>query len=236
MEPYSCCVATLRRKIPEPDEADAVTSPDRFRPAETGRAGRPAPREALVPARLHRFADRVGTRRQTREQIVARGVGHCGYSDGAAGLNAPALETGPRRRINEHLTIDRRGPAGWAGTDAAAARHRRRWRRQWRGGRGRERGLHRAAGRVDRSAGNRAGALIEDVRHAVAIRVERRRRILRYARALMGLRSSLGRAMLATLAVVAIGADLGHAGDEGRGHQGKQDYEGSHHVTPSLLG
>src|SRR6266699_6428075 len=131
MEPYSCCRATLRREIPEPDEAGAATVHDRDRPAETGRAGRPARREGLVPARLHRLADRVGTRRQTREQIVARGVSRCGYSDGAAGLNAPALETGPRRRINEHLAIDRCGPASLAGAHAAASSrgwvHHRRW-------------------------------------------------------------------------------------------------------------
>src|SRR5437667_1832649 len=117
----------LRGEIPEPDEAGAATVRDGDRPAETGRACRPARRERLVPTSLHRLADRVRARRQTREQVVARGVGHCGGTDRAADLNAPALETRPRRCINEHLAIERRGPAGRAGVHAACGRghHRR---------------------------------------------------------------------------------------------------------------
>src|SRR5439155_22100246 len=127
---------TLRREISEPDEARAATVHDGNRPAETGRACRSARRERLVPTGLHRLADRVRARRQTREQVVARGVGHRGRIDRTADRYAPALEAGPRRCVNEHLTIDRRGPTGRAGAYATAAGHwgRSRWRRQrrWR--------------------------------------------------------------------------------------------------------
>src|SRR3989475_9124997 len=129
---YSSCVLTLRREISEPDEARAATVHDGNRPAETGRASRSVRRERLVPTGLHRLADRVRARRQTREQVVARGVGHRGRIDRTADRYAPALEAGPRRCVNEHLTIDRRGPTGRAGAYATAAGHwgRSRWRRQ----------------------------------------------------------------------------------------------------------
>src|SRR2546429_2951097 len=115
-------LSQLRREITEPDEARAATIHDRDRPAETGRAGRTAGREGLVPARLYRLADGIGTRRQTREQIVARRVGHCGCTDRAAEPDAPTRETGPRRGcIEKHLAIDRRGPGARRGAHAGAA-------------------------------------------------------------------------------------------------------------------
>src|SRR5438067_9808601 len=87
---------TLRREISEPDEARAATVHDGNRPAETGRACRSARRERLVPTGLERLADRVRARRQTREQVVARGVGRRGRIDRTADRYAPALEAGPR--------------------------------------------------------------------------------------------------------------------------------------------
>src|SRR5439155_25201469 len=107
------------------DEARAATVHDGNRPAETGRACRSARRERLVPTGLERLADRVRARRQTREQVVARGVGRRGCIDRTADRYAPALEAGPRRWINEHLAFDRRGPPGRAGAYANAGVRRR---------------------------------------------------------------------------------------------------------------
>src|SRR5712691_297102 len=147
-------LSPLRREITEPDETRAETILDRDRPTQTSRAVRPARREGLVPARLHCLADRVRSRRQTREQVVARGVGHRGRIDRTADRYAPALEAGPRRCINEHLAIDRRGPTGRAGAYATAAGRR---------GRRQRRGRQRAAGGVHSGAERSVGARVEAV-------------------------------------------------------------------------
>src|SRR2546426_12810697 len=116
MEPFTSCALTLRVEIPEPDEADAATIIDGDRPAGAARAGRPALREGLAPSGIRRqhFADSIGAGRQTREQVVARGVGHGRRTDRAVELDAPARETGVQPCINEHLAVDRRGtPERW---------------------------------------------------------------------------------------------------------------------------
>src|SRR5947199_6612436 len=97
---------TLRGEISEPDVAVAAAVCDVDRPAGTARAARPARREGLVPTRLHRLADRIDAGRQTGEPVVARGIGGRRCVDRAVELDAPARETGPRRRINEHLAVD----------------------------------------------------------------------------------------------------------------------------------
>src|SRR2546426_10219332 len=104
MQPFTSCARTLRVEIPEPDEADAATVNDGDRPAVAARAGRPARREGLAPSGIRRqhLADSIDAGRQTREQVVARGVGHGGWTEPGAPARPPTpRDTGPRRRTQK---------------------------------------------------------------------------------------------------------------------------------------
>src|SRR5437667_11380104 len=67
---YALATPSLRSHVGEVDEAGAAPVYERHGVPEPARATRPAGRVGLAPAGLQDFADRVGTGREAREDIV----------------------------------------------------------------------------------------------------------------------------------------------------------------------
>jgi short-subunit dehydrogenase len=105
---------TLLRDVPEVDVRCFGPITESKRPPEPGgtRGAERTRRETFVPPRLRLLTDCVRSARQTREFVVAIGIGHRRRRSGAGQLDAPAREIVERILIAVHEPADDRAPSG----------------------------------------------------------------------------------------------------------------------------